>query len=333
MSYSLRAEEDLDRPGHARITVAGLAAVPTDPEFTLRREGYDRANLGPGGWQVGEARLRPVQAEVEDGAVVLIVGPAVTRHTEAGPLFFGLPAASLNAPVIWPDVDVFTGDLPSDPPPPAPPQAPRVVAPVPLPPVIETPPPAPAMHIEPSPPPPAGKSKVPLIAGAVVLLLAAGGAAWWFTASPSAVTPPVVIPPVSDLPPPPRSPWPDNTDGLALPELVQRAPDAAGIFAAALRRQATGRHDDALVLFEEAADRGHAPALTALARLYDPNGFVAGRPFRTPDPRAAARYYRDAARAADPAAAAPREALRQSLEGQARDNNSTAASALQEFWP
>ncbi|MCA3435222.1 MAG: VWA domain-containing protein [Roseomonas sp.] len=109
--------------------------------------------------------------------------------------------------------------------------------------------------------------------------------------------------------------------------------DAAAIHAAALRRQAAGRHDDALVLFEEAGERGHAPALTAVARLYDPIGFVAGRPFRAPDPRAAARYYRDAVQRGDAAAEAPRAALKTWLEEQARAGNGSAETTLREFWP
>jgi TPR repeat protein len=120
---------------------------------------------------------------------------------------------------------------------------------------------------------------------------------------------------------------------MALRELVQTAPNLAGIFDAALRRQAAGRHDDALVLFEEAGERGHAAALTALARLYDPNGFVAGRPFRNPDPRAAARYYRDAVQKGDDAATAPRAALKSHLEELARAGNGTAETALRDFWP
>jgi hypothetical protein len=76
-----------------------------------------------------------------------------------------------------------------------------------------------------------------------------------------------------------------------------------------------------------------AAALTAVARLYDPIGFVAGRPFRAPDPRAAARYYRDAVQKGDAAAQAPRAALKTWLEEQARAGNGTAETALKEFWP
>jgi TPR repeat protein len=101
----------------------------------------------------------------------------------------------------------------------------------------------------------------------------------------------------------------------------------------ALRRQARGQHDDALLLLEVAAGQNHGPALTALARLYDPNGFRPGRPFGNPDPRQAARLYRDAARAGDAAAEAPRAALRAWLEAEAARGNPTAPLALREFWP
>ena len=180
---------------------------------------------------------------------------------------------------------------------------------------------------------------MPLFAGiGLLLLVAIGGATWWFTASPPAPLPvpaPVVTPtPTPTLPAPiaAERPWLERSDGMNLRDLVQSASDAAAIHTAALRRQAAGRHDDALVLFEEAGERGHAPALTAVARLYDPIGFVAGRPFRAPDPRAAARYYRDAVQKGDAAAQAPRAALKTWLEEQARAGNGTAETALKEFW-
>jgi len=173
----------------------------------------------------------------------------------------------------------------------------------------------------------------------LLLLVAVGGAVWWFTGSSPAPAPtPVATPAPAPLAPPPtpvtaERPWLERSDGMNLRDLVQSAADAAAIHAAALRRQAAGRHDDALVLFEEAGERGHAPALTAVASLYDPIGFVAGRPFRAPDPRAAARYYRDAVQKGDTAAQAPRAALKTWLEEQARAGNGTAETALKEFWP
>jgi len=328
--------------GHARITLEGVQA-PSDGGFRIVREGYATANLGRRGWQVQEEKLVPVEIRQEGRDTILVIGPRLTRHLEPGPLVFLLPAAGLEASLFWPDdIDVFDGELPPEPVMPREPE----LAPS-LPPVAPAPPvPAPA----PAPPPPreevavAAKqestSRTPLVAGiGLLLLVAVGGAVWWFTGSSPAPAPtPVATPAPAPLAPPPtpvtaERPWLERSDGMNLRDLVQSAADAAAIHAAALRRQAAGRHDDALVLFEEAGERGHAPALTAVASLYDPIGFVAGRPFRAPDPRAAARYYRDAVQKGDTAAQAPRAALKTWLEEQARAGNGTAETALKEFWP
>jgi hypothetical protein len=325
--------------GHARITLSGVQA-PGDGGFRIVREGYAAANLGRRGWQVQEEKLSPVEIRQEGADTVLVIGPRLTRHLEPGPLVFLLPATGLEASLFWPDdIDVFDGDLPPETVMPREPET----APKPSPIVAAPPTPAPAL-----PPPlregiaaPArqeGTSRTPLFAGlGLLLLVAIGGATWWFSASPP--TPSPAPAPVATPTPPPtppataERPWLERSDGMNLRDLVQSASDAAAIHAAALRRQAAGRHDDALVLFEEAGERGHAPALTAVARLYDPIGFVAGRPFRAPDPRAAARYFRDAVQKGDAAAQAPRAALKTWLEEQARAGNGTAETALKEFWP
>ena len=325
--------------GHARITLAGVQA-PSDGGFRIVREGYAAANLGRRGWQVQEEKLSPVEIRQEGADTVLVIGPRLTRHLEPGPLVFLLPATGLEASLFWPDdIDVFDGDLPPETVMPREPET----APKPSPIVAAPPTPAPAL-----PPPPRediaaparqeGTSRTPLFASlGLLLLVAIGGAAWWFSASPP--TPSPAPAPVATPTPPPtppataERPWLERSDGMNLRDLVQSASDAAAIHAAALRRQAAGRHDDALVLFEEAGERGHAPALTAVARLYDPIGFVAGRPFRAPDPRAAARYYRDAVQKGDAVAQAPRAALKTWLEEQARAGNGTAETALKEFWP
>ena len=324
--------------GHARITLAGVQA-PSDGGFRIVREGYAAANLGRRGWQVQEEKLSPVEIRQEGADTVLVIGPRLTRHLEPGPLVFLLPATGLEASLFWPDdIDVFDGDLPPET------VMPREPEPAPKPPPVAAAPPAPAPS--PAPPPrediaaPArqeGTSRTPLFAGlGLSLLVAIGGATWWFTAPPPAPSPipaPVVTPTPAPAPPATAErPWLERSDGMNLRDLVQSAPDVTAIHAAALRRQAAGRHDDALVLFEEAGERGHAAALTAVARLYDPIGFVAGRPFRAPDPRAAARYYRDAVQKGDVAAQAPRAALKTWLEEQARAGNGTAEMALKEFW-
>ena len=324
--------------GHARITLAGVQA-PSDGGFRIVREGYAAANLGRRGWQVQEEKLSPVEIRQEGADTVLVIGPRLTRHLEPGPLVFLLPATGLEASLFWPDdIDVFDGDLPPET------VMPREPEPAPKPPPVAAAPPAPAPS--PAPPPrediaaPArqeGTSRTPLFAGlGLLLLVAIGGATWWFTAPPPAPSPipaPVVTPTPAPAPPATAErPWLERSDGMNLRDLVQSAPDVTAIHAAALRRQAAGRHDDALVLLEEAGERGHAAALTAVARLYDPIGFVAGRPFRAPDPRAAARYYRDAVQKGDVAAQAPRAALKTWLEEQARAGNGTAETALKEFW-
>jgi hypothetical protein len=330
--------------GHARITLQGVQ-TPTDGGFRIVREGYSAANLGRRGWQVQEEKLTPVEIRQEGADTVLVIGPRLTRHLEPGPLVFLLPAAGLETSLFWPDdIDVFDGELPPEP------VMPREAetAPKPLPVAIAPPAPAPSTAASPrediaAPAKREGGSRVSVLAGSGLLLLVAiGGAVWWFTGSspaPSPASAPVATPappPAAPAPPPAPAtaerPWLERSDGMALRDLVQSAPDVAAIHAAALRRQAAGRHDDALVLFEEAGERGHAPALTAVARLYDPIGFVAGRPFRAPDPRAAARYYRDAVQKGDAAAEAPRAALKTWLEEQARAGNGTAETALKEFW-
>jgi hypothetical protein len=321
--------------GHARITLEGVQA-PSDGGFRIVREGYAAANLGRRGWQVQEEKLSPIEIRQEGADTILVIGPRLTRHLEPGPLVFLLPAAGLEASLFWPDdIDVYDGELPPEPVMPresevAPRPAPvaPAQAPLPAPPPLREDIAAPVKH--------EGASRTPLLAGlGLLFLVVVGGAVWWFSAPSHAPLPapaPVVVTPT----PPPviaERPWIERSDAMNLRDLVQSASDAAAIHAAALRRQAAGRHDDALVLFEEAGERGHAPALTAVARLYDPIGFVAGRPFRAPDPRAAARYYRDAVQKGDTAAQAPRAALKTWLEEQARAGNGTAETALKEFWP
>jgi hypothetical protein len=356
MAISVRAESDPDRPlGHARIIVGGLPSMPAETGFVIRREGYERGNLGPRGWQVSEAKLKPLAARQSGDSVVLSIGPDIVRHMEAGPAIFAWPAAHIETALFWPDdIDVFDGELPRDAPEPPPPPPPAVATSLPEPAVI-TPAPAAILETAPSSQPArsdaaaaardtrtdtAGGSKAMLALLALLAIGAAAAACWYFLYGPGAAqqqtaqapAPAPAPAPATPRPAPPAPTWPEGTDSLSLQELVAKAPSVLGIHAAALRRQAAGRHDDALVLFEEAAEKGHAPALTALARLYDPVGFEPGKPFRSPDPRAAARYYRDAVQKGDAAATEHRAALKTFLEGQAAANPS-AADALKEFWP
>lgn len=309
-----RAEPDPARPlGHARIVLEGLAQPLVDARFALIRPQLPAAHLGPSGWQIGEAVLTALVDETAPGASVLIVGPAVCRHLEPGPLTLRLPSLGLDLPLFWPaSIAVFDdGEAPIG----LGRSAPSAMAP-----------PEPALS---PPPPPARPSerasyRLPLILAGSVLALAAAGAGWWVTRE---ATPPAPPPPVA------TAVWPDGTDGMTPAEVVARAPDMRGVLAVALRRQAAGRHDDALVLFEVAAEAGLAEAHTALGLLYDPIGFIPGRPFRSPDLRQAAKHYREAERLGDPEATSRRAALRAQLEREAAAGSGTARDALREFWP
>lgn len=332
-------------PGYGRIVITGVETPPGSIAFTLRREGFALGCLGPRGWQAAEEALRAesIAPVPEADGWAIVIEPTLSRHLRPAPYLLGLPALGVELAVFWPDgieIPVAAQDLPlpsaratapqrwPDPPPAAP--APPPTAPVNAP-VIE-----PEARLVPStPPPPAPRRPWPWIALGAALLLLLGGVLLRDTLFPPAPAPNAATPATLAQPTEPARPvvpptWPDGTDGLPLRDLVAVAPDAAGIRLAAERRQRAGRHDDALALFEEAANRGDGGASLALARLYDPVGFTPGRPFRTPDAFQAARHYQDAARRGA-AAEAPRAALRAHLEAQTAD--AAAAAILREFWP
>jgi hypothetical protein len=323
----IRVEPDSSRSsGHARIILRDLPQPLTDPSFGIRREGYPDSNLGTKGWQVREERLQPLHLAEESGTMVLVVGPHITRYLESMPYFIVIPAVGVDQSFFWPDtIDVFEGDLPPDdlvtlslsPPPP-----------VGLPPPPPPPPPPPLPCPPPSPPPPPpietkGKGRVVVSGLALLLLLAAGAGYGWRQGYFS----PVLS--VSSVPSEPS--WLQRTDSMSLQELVRDASDDA-LFQVAMRRMATERPNDALVLLEELSDKQHGPAMLELGRLYDPSGFVSGRVFSHPDARQAALLYRGAMEKGAPQAAERREALRALLNEKARAGDETAARVLGEMW-
>jgi hypothetical protein len=323
----LRALADPAHPqgGHAILDVPLAAAPPADARFRITREGWARGTLGPEGWQVGEALLAPLRVEPISGGARLFLGPAIVDQLEAGPLWFRWPAAGVEAPLFWPDIAPLHAGAPPPPPPKPslPPPEPTVI--------LRAPEPAAPL----APPPPPAPRRTPWLLLAALLLLA-GGAGWWLTQGAPAPPPvPAAAPAPSPPPPPIAAPAPPAPPPvtLSVAEVIARAPSIAAISDEATRRQAQGRHDDALLLWEHATRNGHAPAMTSLARLYDPNGFTPGRPFRDPDPRQAARFYREAEAAGDAAAAAPRQRLREFLEARAAAGDAVAPLTLRDFWP
>jgi len=366
VELQLHAERDRERSlGHARIVISGLASVPSAVEFIIRREGYSEANLGRSGWQVREERLRPVAVLSEAKATVLIVAPSLTHHLEAGPYHFVLPALNGDGVVFWPDdIDVFDGDIQARETAPEPEPEPDDST-VTLRAVRRGPPPRSedptvqegeetkrddTVRVDhqvvvdppvPEPKPPSSWLRYLLIALGIVVLVAASGSALWFWRDEIFGKPmPLVEPKPPEPPPSPSSPapapapaWPDGTDALSPSQVIEQAANPADIHAVAVRRQGAGNHEDALQLFEVAAERNYGPAHTALGRMYDPNGFVAGRPFASPDLRNAACHYKEAVVRGDASAEAPREALRLLLEREVQGGSGSAATALKECWP
>src|SRR5262249_32985877 len=150
---------------------------------------------------------------------------------------------------------------------------------------------------------------------------------WWFYGHDWVQRAPEPPPPA----PPAASPAP-NLLAMGAGDIIAAAKSPQEIFEAARQVQQAGDHDKSLVLLEEASLRGYAPASTALARLYDPNGFQPGKPFKSPDPRQAARYYKAGEEGGDAEAKGPRQALKNRLAQEAANGNATAQTALKDFW-
>jgi hypothetical protein len=317
--------------GHAVIEVTGIGAAGSG-RFRLHREGYVHGNLGPGGWQVAETLLEPTRTETLGDGIRLYVGPELVRWLESGPVMIALPEAGFAAAAFWPDIAPLheeaggsrrfaAGDpraRPASPPPRAPQPSP---APAPAP----APRPAPSRRlvVEPDPrprmaePAPVRRGFV-WIAALVVASFLVGAGAWWYL--------------VPHAPPaPPAAAAPDLL-AMSVGDIIRQAKSPQEIDAAARQVQQAGDYDKALVLFEEAALRGNAPSNTALARLYDPNGFQPNKPFKNPDMRQAARYYKAGEEGGDAAAKEPRAALKETLIKEAAKGNATAQTSLKDFW-
>ena len=131
MALTIRVEQDPGHPmGHARLVLGGTTLAAASGGFRIMREGFAKPNLGPSGWDVTRSDLKPVSVAQEGAQFVLVVGPSVVRHMEAGPAILALTADGSEAGLFWPDdIDFFDGQLPTDDPPPPPPPPPwRVLA-------------------------------------------------------------------------------------------------------------------------------------------------------------------------------------------------------------
>jgi hypothetical protein len=197
-------------------------------------------------------------------------------------------------------------------------------------PVEETPPapPLPDDEEEAAPPPP-GRSRRPLIAGAVAVLIAAAVAAFLFLPLEDVSDEDVAIVPAPTPVPPAADP--------CGPEMVATLAglDFAGARAALAGCGGVVSPDEALAVLERGAASGEAGALLAFAQAYD--GEVQGEVFEAElgvafgdDPALAAEYYARAATAGSDAARAPLGAVCVRL---ADMTATTARAAFQEYCP
>jgi hypothetical protein len=91
--------------GHALIRVHGGARARANPGFRLHRQAeWGDATLGPAGWQVAEELLTPARVTIEGEDLVLGVGPEVCSHVESGVYRIVVPAAGVDAVVVWPEI-------------------------------------------------------------------------------------------------------------------------------------------------------------------------------------------------------------------------------------
>jgi hypothetical protein len=345
MTSAAITSDPAQRGGYALIRLSGGAASGlADPRFRLSRDGYEASVLGAGGWQVADALLRPLDAHADGLDLILSVGPAVVDQLESGPVRLFVPSAGFDEPVFWPELPLSRGGqistgiaVPAKAEPKPPPLEVRQKLDTPISPAVAVPPQGPP---DPADDQPGGGATVrprrflPLALFGIPLLAVAGGGAWWALHQPS----PVPLPAPAPAPAPAQPPAPEPTAQRdcakgSVADVVGCAQDPDAIFAVAQRQWDAGQPDQAVVLMQIASDRGSGTAALRLAQLYDPNTFHPGGPIPQPNARQAAQYYRRAAQAHQDAATAPREALRQRLQGDAEHGDTLAGLTLKDFWP
>jgi hypothetical protein len=287
---------------------------------------------GQGSTGVSWPDIAPVHAGF--GEVIPLASPPIVAPTEAPP---GGPATQAELPA------VKSGAAPGLAPPAAARQPAFVTEPSPneLSATIGTPTPAGAVEGPSAPPPPlrsaAGQGAI-LVACLLLVLLLSGGVYYYWPhrdasgATAARVAVPETAPSAGPVAAPIRPPAPASLSGLSIPDVLARAPNAAAITIEGNRRLHAGHPDDGLLLLEAAGNRADPGAAAVLARLYDPVIFQPGGPIPQPDPRQAARYYRDAANGGIDVTAA-REALRQNLRSRAQGGDLGADLTLKDFWP
>ncbi len=316
--------------------------LPEAPRVLVERFGAENTRLGRHGWAVDSKGLRPRLIEKRGAELWLCFGAEVSFHVLPNtPVRIAIIGTELEGTEIWPPIprgkappaDLDDDDAPWPEPPPVakkqepapkdedktPPEPQKTEEPERKPRDPEEVKPPPVTGDPPVPvDPPTGKPPGPrpaLLAALALLLLAGGGAAWWFLRPP----------PADPVPPPPPeieacAAAADVMSGRCTPaQMAALPPEAQARLAEALlalpERQAG---NVAVSLLSEAVTRhAHAPAMLALARLYDPASFRQGGPLSAPNPTRALELYGRAAGAGLAPATAARTALVERLKQEA----------------
>lgn len=360
---AVQVDEDRERGrGHAVITVTGTDLPTADLRFHIRRAGAQTESLAPAGWQVADCLLTPDRVEAAADRLCLFVGPAVVRWTENAAYQFGLIGDGLAEPLVaglaWrnvaPPLDdgaaaqgrrrfhaggmagtdeapapVITRTRTEPPAPPPPPAEPEPSAPV----ITARPvfaagaPPISSTDTEERETTPRRRSALPALA-AILALAAAGGAGWWWLAVPSPQPQQVQEQPPTPAPAPAPIKPVLTTDSARQSLQAGLSPEESFALAAKYAATPDGQ-EGAMLLYLDAADRGHAGAAAAVGRLYDPTE-TGPTPAGKRRADRAVKWYRKAREAGDTDAAARLTALRAWAEQEAAKGNAEARALLAE---
>lgn len=322
------------RGGRAELTIDAPEIVPARLSVTIRRGAANKSFLGPAGWQQSE-HLFLAESFAESGdRLTLVLGPDVVdndlRDFEVIELTF--PEVGMIGQVTWEGITRSVALAPEAPPPPRP--EPEPVPPPPLPggndgreTVVGDPGGDPAGDKDDR-----GRSRMPLIAGAIVLALIAGGAAFWLTreeppvgdADQTAVVTPA--PPTGDDPV--ATPPADDDPAAAPPagDAMQEAYDR-GLAALEAGDCATAQQE-----LRPALDAGHGPTLLLWAQRQDSVEFAPCLSETSNDIRALANYQR-ACEAGTPEVMAPLQALLDELKRRSDRGDAVAGDVLEKAAP
>ena len=358
--WRVRVEPDPEqRSGYAALVIDGLVLPPHDVQYSIRRSGFGNDDLGPEGWRNGEHWFAPLRIDaLSERDCRLIVGPEIARHLENGNYQLTLQAPGFSKPqqrvMQWRDIPQpavvkrrrggMAGTVPAASPPAELAENPTLLGAEPtsssltVPPLI--PPAPPAAPEQPKPPQvetgdhqqrPSPSRLWPVLAALGLLAVLGIGGYWWWLPTPTLkvvdqpAEPPPITPPVPPAVTPPAFSAQDARQKLQ----AGLTPDQMYALAQQFQAQPNGL-EGAFLLYNQAAEQGHAAAALKLGEMYDP---ASSQPTPLPRRRAAKAYawYRQAAAGGVAEAGAHLDALRIWAEQQAARGDADAQAMLQDW--